>query len=94
MHRIGRTARAGKNGIAISLCEPKEHKLLYAIAKLTGQKLPFLAPERKDKGSQAERPRKTRWRPDASPKKRSFRSQGSKTDSKPKKKNKPKKKSA
>lgn len=95
VHRIGRTARAGKKGVAISLCEPKEHKLLYAIAKLTGQKVPFLSPERSGKGGQEDRPRKTRWRPDASAKKRSFRSQGAaKPALKGKKKNKPKRKSA
>lgn len=36
VHRIGRTARAGKSGIAISLCEPAERDLLRDIEKLTG----------------------------------------------------------
>jgi len=39
VHRIGRTARAGRSGVAISLCDPSEVKLLRAIEKLTGQQL-------------------------------------------------------
>ncbi len=34
VHRIGRTARAGKEGIAISFCDQSERKLLNAIEKL------------------------------------------------------------
>ncbi|MBF0297623.1 MAG: DEAD/DEAH box helicase [Oligoflexia bacterium] len=34
IHRIGRTARAGRKGIAISFCDPSEKKLLMAIEKL------------------------------------------------------------
>ena len=36
VHRIGRTARAGKSGIAISLCEHAERGLLRDIERLTG----------------------------------------------------------
>ncbi len=39
VHRIGRTARAGRKGIAISLCDPSEAKLLREIEKLIGTKL-------------------------------------------------------
>lgn len=39
VHRIGRTARAGRSGVAISLCDSTEVKLLRAIEKLTGQQL-------------------------------------------------------
>ncbi len=39
VHRIGRTARAGRSGIAISLCDPSEVKLLREIEKLIGSKL-------------------------------------------------------
>ena len=39
VHRIGRTARAGRSGVAISLCDPSELKLLQDIEKLTNQKL-------------------------------------------------------
>lgn len=38
VHRIGRTARAGASGIAISLCEPEENGLLRDIEKLIGRK--------------------------------------------------------
>jgi len=36
VHRIGRTARAGKTGIAVSLCDPSEYEYLCDIEKLTG----------------------------------------------------------
>jgi len=40
VHRIGRTARAGADGIAISLCGPEEAPLLRAIEKLIGKSIP------------------------------------------------------
>jgi len=39
VHRIGRTARAGRSGIAIALCDPAEVKLLRDIEKLIGARL-------------------------------------------------------
>ncbi len=39
VHRIGRTARAGQSGIAVSLCSPEEVKQLRAIERLTGSRL-------------------------------------------------------
>ena len=39
VHRIGRTARAGKSGIAIALCDPTERGLLRDIERLIGQRL-------------------------------------------------------
>ena len=36
VHRIGRTARAGKSGVAISLCDEAEFSLLRDIEKLIG----------------------------------------------------------
>jgi ATP-dependent RNA helicase RhlE len=40
VHRIGRTARAGKSGIALTFCTPLDYDLLKAIEKLTGNKIP------------------------------------------------------
>ena len=37
VHRIGRTARAGREGAAISFCSPEERGLLREIEKLTGR---------------------------------------------------------
>jgi ATP-dependent RNA helicase RhlE len=34
VHRIGRTARAGAQGIALSLCDPSERPFLKAIERL------------------------------------------------------------
>lgn len=39
VHRIGRTGRAGKTGIAISLCDKAERSLLRAIERLTGDRI-------------------------------------------------------
>lgn len=39
IHRIGRTARAGKTGISISFCSPEEKQYLQEIEKLTGEKI-------------------------------------------------------
>jgi ATP-dependent RNA helicase RhlE len=44
VHRIGRTARAGKDGIAISLCDTEERSFLRDIEKLTGQRIPVMEP--------------------------------------------------
>ncbi len=39
VHRIGRTARAGKSGEAVSLCDPEEKPLLRDIERLIGASL-------------------------------------------------------
>ncbi|MEM1378496.1 MAG: DEAD/DEAH box helicase [Pseudomonadota bacterium] len=39
VHRIGRTARAGADGAAITLCAPDESKLLHQVQKLLGMKI-------------------------------------------------------
>ncbi|MGE3958946.1 MAG: DEAD/DEAH box helicase [Vicinamibacterales bacterium] len=35
LHRIGRTGRAGRGGVAITLAEPREHRLLRVIEQFT-----------------------------------------------------------
>jgi ATP-dependent RNA helicase DeaD len=39
VHRIGRTGRAGRTGVAITLAEPREHRYLRNIEQLTKQKI-------------------------------------------------------
>ena len=48
VHRIGRVGRAGREGTAITLAEPREHRMLKAIERATGvpltvEKLPTVA---------------------------------------------------
>jgi len=50
VHRIGRTARAGKSGIAVSLCAAEEQPLLTAIEKLIRQAITVVH------GEQSQRP--------------------------------------
>lgn len=42
VHRIGRTARKGQNGIAISLCDPSERSEIRAIERLMKQTIPVM----------------------------------------------------
>jgi ATP-dependent RNA helicase DeaD len=39
VHRIGRVGRAGREGVAITLAEPREHRLLQNIEHATKQKI-------------------------------------------------------
>ena len=39
VHRIGRTGRAGREGVAITLAEPREHRLLRNIEHFTRRKI-------------------------------------------------------
>ena len=39
VHRIGRVWRAGREGVAITLAEPREHRMLKNIERLTKQKI-------------------------------------------------------
>ncbi|WP_374763483.1 DEAD/DEAH box helicase [Yunchengibacter salinarum] len=58
VHRIGRTARAGRSGTAISFCDKSERGYLAAIQRLTGLKLTVIGdappePQRKPGGKKA-----------------------------------------
>ncbi|PXY34077.1 DEAD/DEAH box helicase [Prauserella flavalba] len=39
VHRIGRVGRAGREGTAITLAEPREHRMLKTIERVTGMKI-------------------------------------------------------
>lgn len=55
VHRIGRTARAGAKGVAISLCDGQEREQLRDIERLTRQTIPA-EDRRNDKALTADRP--------------------------------------
>lgn len=40
VHRVGRTGRAGKSGIAISLASPRDRRLIYRIEQYSKQRIP------------------------------------------------------
>jgi len=41
VHRIGRVGRAGREGVAITLAEPREHRMLKSIERVTKRKIPI-----------------------------------------------------
>ncbi len=67
VHRIGRTARAGAEGEAISFCDNEERDLLRAIEKLTKQQIPTTDlranPGAADSAPQARRPQRSNGGP-------------------------------
>ena len=69
VHRIGRTGRAGKTGVAITLCVPSDEKYLGAIENLIEQPIPRATPPmeiedtrrpRNDEKTTEENPRRSR----------------------------------
>ena len=59
VHRIGRTARAGAEGIALSFCDNSEYSTLRAIERLLGAPIPVAAgsaPSGAEAGRAAARP--------------------------------------
>ncbi|WP_409526474.1 DEAD/DEAH box helicase [Nitrincola sp. MINF-07-Sa-05] len=73
VHRIGRTGRAGKSGLAISLVAPDERRFLVDICALIGKEIPLLGVPTIEQGKLVDGPKVTPARPDnqASPKKKS-----------------------
>ena len=59
IHRIGRTGRAGKTGIAITIVAPIDQKSVGAIEKLTGMKIAWAGepPRAEEPSHESERPR-------------------------------------
>jgi ATP-dependent RNA helicase DeaD len=39
VHRIGRVGRAGREGVAVTFAQPREHRMLKAIERITGQRI-------------------------------------------------------
>ena len=39
VHRVGRVGRAGRTGVAITLAEPREHRMLRTIERVTGNRI-------------------------------------------------------
>lgn len=65
VHRIGRTARAGASGVAISFCDAAEHGALRAIERCTGVAIPVAGgspPQHAGPAGAAARPAKPRRR--------------------------------
>jgi ATP-dependent RNA helicase RhlE len=56
VHRIGRTARAGASGVAISLCDPDERPFLRDIEKLIKKSVPVLSGDPRARGDSNRRP--------------------------------------
>ena len=62
VHRIGRTARAGADGMAISFCDVEERAYLRDIEKLIRQKVPLVRGHRFESRVPVDEPRPARRR--------------------------------
>ena len=62
VHRIGRTARAGAEGIAIAFCDPAERSTLRQIERLMGEKIPVVGDIPPDVPQSRPQPAKPPWR--------------------------------
>ena len=78
VHRIGRTARAGADGTAISFCAPEEQEYLAGIEKLNRRKIPVVsghpwdgvpAPAKKEPPVRGKKPKAEAEAPAAQPEK-------------------------
>lgn len=75
IHRIGRTGRAGAEGLAVSFASASDLRLVSDIEKLTKQKIDFTAldldpersPPRRSREAEEDRPRRTRFAAVAAP---------------------------
>ncbi|MEO1192289.1 MAG: DEAD/DEAH box helicase [Pseudomonadota bacterium] len=76
VHRIGRTARAGASGTAVSLMDPEERGLLRDIEKLIGQTLLDDGQSYQDRKSGTAKPRKPQQRRRSRPQSQGSKPQG------------------
>jgi superfamily II DNA/RNA helicase len=60
VHRIGRTARAGRTGTAISIVTPLDTKSIVAIEKLIGQSIPRAEGHPEARADESDQPREHR----------------------------------
>ena len=64
VHRIGRTARAGRSGLAVAFCAPDEMSYLKSIQKVTGHSIPVASgsPWEEEPGAEKKKPQNRRRR--------------------------------
>jgi len=67
VHRIGRTARAGASGVAISFCSPEERSELRGIERLTGMRFGGPAGDKGKPRNDRKNPRQNRRKRNGAP---------------------------